>query len=555
MKKRSITIAIGLCLCGLANAGTVTNTNDSGTGSLRQAIIDAATGDTITFDPALTGTITLTGGELAISNKNLTIQGPGIHTLTVSGNNTSRVFNITGGGSISGLTISGGHPSTASGSTFGGGISHTTGTLDVTDCVITGNTATAGGGIFNNGTLNLTRCTVNGNQASNTAAIAAAETNPDVTVASNGGGIWNDTNASLTVSSSTINGNTATNLGGGIFNNTSATLMLTDSTLSGNTAGTGGGGIDNQGTATITSSTIASNTATSGGGGGILTTAGSVTVKSSIIALNLPNGTGADVSGTFTSSGFNLIGRADGSTGFTASTDQTGTNAAPLDPGLDSNGLQDNGGTTKTVNLMAGSAAIDKGNSMGLTADQRGFARINDFNSITNATGGDGSDIGAVEFGASPTATPTPTPTPTATPSATPTATPSATPTATPTATPSLPTAEVSVAPTSIGKNGTATFTIKLDKSASQDITVNYAMSGNAMLNSDYTLSGTPNQVTILAGQTSATVTLTVTTTKTKGNEKATMTLKPGSGYQLPSHGNKHKHVKAPKATVKIKNK
>jgi hypothetical protein len=78
-------------------------------------------------------------------------------------------------------------------------------------------------------------------------------------------------------------------------------------------------------------------------------------------------------------------------------------------------------------------------------------------------------------------------------------------------------------------------------------------MSGNAVLGADYTLSGTPNQVTIPAGQTSATVTLTVITTKTKGKEKAIMTLTAGSGYQLVTAAKKK--VKPPRAAVKISHK
>ena len=75
----------------------VTNTNDSGAGSLRQAIADAMPGDTINFD--LSGcpcTIMLTSGELVI-NKDLTITGPGANLLTISGNNASRVFFINPG--------------------------------------------------------------------------------------------------------------------------------------------------------------------------------------------------------------------------------------------------------------------------------------------------------------------------------------------------------------------------------------------------------------------------------------------------------------------------
>src|SRR4051812_8520218 len=72
---------------------TVMNLADNGTGSLRAQVAAATSGDTIDFTTGLTGTITLTSGEIAFS-KNLTIQGPGSGVLSVSGNNASRIFNI-----------------------------------------------------------------------------------------------------------------------------------------------------------------------------------------------------------------------------------------------------------------------------------------------------------------------------------------------------------------------------------------------------------------------------------------------------------------------------
>jgi len=123
---------------------TVTNTNDSGAGSLRQAIITANPGDIINF--SVTGTITLTTGELVI-NKNLTITGPGALNLTISGNNTSRVFNVTSGVTfnLSRVTVSNGH---AIDGGSGGGI---------------GDDGGDGGGIFNDGTLTVTNVTFSGN--------------------------------------------------------------------------------------------------------------------------------------------------------------------------------------------------------------------------------------------------------------------------------------------------------------------------------------------------------------------------------------------------------
>jgi hypothetical protein len=95
---------------------------------------------------------------------------------------------------------------------------------------------------------------------------------------------------------------------------------------------------------------------------------------------------------TFTSQGFNLSD--DNGSGFlNQSTDQTLTN-----PRLDPAGLKDNGGPTPTIALLPGSPALDKGNSFGVSTDQRGLARPNDNLAIANASGGDGSDIGAFEL-------------------------------------------------------------------------------------------------------------------------------------------------------------
>ena len=85
-------VAFSLAVPGVAVAATVSTTADAGAGSLRDAITNSASGDTINFLPALNGqTITLTSGALTIKHS-LTISGPGAGSLTISGGGAGRVF-------------------------------------------------------------------------------------------------------------------------------------------------------------------------------------------------------------------------------------------------------------------------------------------------------------------------------------------------------------------------------------------------------------------------------------------------------------------------------
>jgi hypothetical protein len=357
--------------CGAINH-VVKNKNDSGADSLRDVIANVCSGSTITFADDVRGTIDLTTAELVV-NKALIIEGPGADLLTLqrstaSGTSGFRVFNVSGSVdvSIAGLTIANGNASSG----FGGAILNTA-TLYMSDDAITGNSAVfGGGGIHNNGgTMSLRNCTVSGN--------------------------------------------TTNNGGAGILN--SGTLSFNRSTLSGNVAQNGnGGGLVNTGTATITRSTIANNSAT-GAGGGIHGPSGTINMGDTIVALNTAP-SGPDFNAILTSQGFNLVGDHDGllfAKGFAS--DKIGVTAAQLKLDV----LQNNGGPTMTHALLAGSVAIDAGFASGGTTDQRGLLRPVDFPDLPNATGGDGSDIGAFEF-QSPMATPTPTPGPTATPTPTP---------------------------------------------------------------------------------------------------------------------------------------
>lgn len=369
--------ANGLAGCSLRGAILIANSH-VGTDGIE---IDLPTGSVINLTQALPDLTESVG-----------ITGPGANFVTVRRNtvNEYRIFNVTTGGTVtfSGLTISNGS------SSLGAGIQNNSGTVNLSNCVLSDNRGNTAGGIFNNtGTVNVTNCTFTGNYT----------TDGGIFGGGGGGAIYNNAGI-VNVTNSTFSGNEAFQ-GAGIFNKATGTVYITNCTLNGNQSPIEGGAIYNSGTLNVTNSTLSGNSATSvngpGLGGGILNH-GTVNIRSSIIALNT-SGSGPDVFGTFTSFGFNLIGKNDGSTGFTTPTDQTGTIAVPLDPKLNPLGLQNNGGLSRTIALLSGSPAIDKGTSAGLTgnltADQRGagFPRTIDNPAVLNAVGGSGTDIGAFE--------------------------------------------------------------------------------------------------------------------------------------------------------------
>jgi hypothetical protein len=345
-------------------------------GSLRYCINEAANGDAITF--GVQGTITLTSGQLEITNS-LDIEGPGANQLTISGNHASRVFDISGGATvtIAGLTIANGY--TGGDDSYGGGI-HNSGTLTVSNSTISDNNSGAfdcdaysaillrayGGGIYNVGTLTISNSTISGNSATAFGCIDEPEQD-----AVYGGGIYNG--ATLTVSNSTISDNgaeadpahwTSYAYGGGIYN--VGTLTVSNSTVFRNAARAGGGffdsesfggGIYSSGTPTVSNSMIFGNWADAGGGrvslsgGGGINNYGTLNARNTIIAGNAAQ-THPDLSGDL-SGDHNLIGG---------------------DPRLGP--LQNNGGPTKTMALLVGSPALNTGDPTQLgVPDQRGVVR------------------------------------------------------------------------------------------------------------------------------------------------------------------------------------
>lgn len=265
----ALTLGVGVAFAaGQAGAASfnVTTLNDNGLGSLRQALDDAnalAGPDVVTFQAGLTGTVTLTTGQLEITDS-VDVQGPGAAVITVDGDDASRVFYLYAGGalldvSISGLTVTGGN------APYGGGIVNYGENLTLDGVTITGNHAgSAGGGLWTTGGGEVpapTSLIVRGSTVSgNTTDCCGA-----------GAGIFVDNTETVLIQDSVISGNEAGAVGGGLFlYATSGTVTIEDSTIAGNTAGGAGGGVylydTDGGSVTFRRTTISGNSALAGGG-------------------------------------------------------------------------------------------------------------------------------------------------------------------------------------------------------------------------------------------------------------------------------------------------
>ena len=449
-----------LLLCALqapthAATITVTNTNDSGPGSLRQALAIANDGDTISF--TVIGTIQLTSGGLLIT-KSVTISYPGVNQFSINGNQALFVFGLFPGKTavISNLTMTNGQ--------FG--IWNEQGMLTVSNCIVSGNSAD---GLYNHkGILTVNSCVVSLNSADGLLNDHAELTITNCIVTANafyglenhtfdlpprndpildeglvtidnsiisgnaGPGIYNQGNTTILNSMLTDNSGQG-DFGGGIRNGSfkavASTVAVINSTISENSA-QGGGGISNEyGLVSIVNSTISSNSAADGGGA-VFNYAGALQIANSTVSgnsavsggglYNVPDQFGAATietgntifdagasgenifndAGTVTSNGYNLSSD-DGSGYLNGPGDQINTDAL-LGP------LQDNGGPTLTHMPLPGSPAIDAGDpnfTPPPLRDQRGpcFHRLF----------GHRIDIGSVETQPEPRCpTPRPRPTP-----------------------------------------------------------------------------------------------------------------------------------------------
>src|SRR5207248_1969305 len=123
-----------------ADTLTVTNTDDAGPGSLRQAIADAQPGEVITFAPSATGTILLS--STLVLTKSLTILGPGAAALAIDGNNAVGVFSVYSGAAVTleGLTLQRGRAGVGGGAIYAGSAN-----LTLTNSTLRDNTVVSNG--------------------------------------------------------------------------------------------------------------------------------------------------------------------------------------------------------------------------------------------------------------------------------------------------------------------------------------------------------------------------------------------------------------------------
>ena len=458
---------LGLRLPRVAAAGVVT---DCSSDTQFSALL--AGGGTVTFNCGGVGAVaTITVSSVKAITANTTVDGGG--RITLNGSNARRIFTVNSSATLSlnDLTLT-------NGNAVGGGLIRNDGVLLISNSTLTNSVASGdyGGAIKNTGAVTITNSLLANNSApqgyggaidsalSTSLVVVVNSTFNDNSALLGGGGIAN--NGIVRVSDSTFSGNSTPSLnsvsgggaientgpltierstftnnragkGGGVYNEGGAALII-NSTFSGNSVNVAprmGGAIHNQlstnglntpGIMTIVAGTFSGNTASSGSGGNLSNDSGNILrIKISIVA----NGSPDNCAGSITSEGNNLDS-AD-TCGFTAPDDVINTNPL-LGP------LADNGGSTWTFALLAGSAAIDHvaascidQQGIPLGVDQRGVTRPQD----GDANGVARCDVGAFELqtGNMPTPTNTATPTRTSTPRRTPTSTRTATPTHTPT--------------------------------------------------------------------------------------------------------------------------
>lgn len=363
MKTSSRSLALFLAGLLAAAAGspaatfTVTNTNNSGVGSLRQAILDANANpgaDTILFDAALSGQTIPVSGLMAIGSGGLTISAAALaEGITLSGRDASRIFSVSNGSlDLTRIRLIRAN----NGNNDGGAINLDFSNLTLIDCAFEDNKAGSGAAIYSSisiGRVYASGCTFERNVAVDDA-----------------GAVWLGGSEDSIFSNCTFSANVAENKHGAM-SVYRASVFLNHCTFFGNAGGVlGTGGIFFAQPITLNRCIVAGNTTDS------LGTADLRRANSEVV----------------TSVGGNLIGNNGGtlpgnvSDVFPAGS-LVGTPASPLDARL--RPLGPSGGPTWTHAPLPGSPAINAGGASPFATDQRGFPR----------DVGGSCDLGAVERG------------------------------------------------------------------------------------------------------------------------------------------------------------
>lgn len=276
-------------------AGTVivSNCDDSGAGSLREAFATAVSGDVIDLSTLECSTITLTSGALATGVADLTLQGPGADLLAIDGNHQDRIIDHTGYYgtlSLSNLTLRNGTydgTSTYYGNADGGCVLSMGGVtlegVDIEGCTAIGGWVT-GGAIRSSGILQLTDSSITGTTATATRDGFSAGCYGGVMY----GGVAYLERTTIADATVTVTGtNTAFSgsIGGGIL--TFGGVVLTDSTVTGvhmsvsapKDAYAEGGGIAARNAIILVNSTVSDNSVSGTPGAGPV---GAYTYRSAI---------------------------------------------------------------------------------------------------------------------------------------------------------------------------------------------------------------------------------------------------------------------------------